>query len=52
MPAVSNAIGVYLTDFPITPDKVLEALRNKEAEAIGETAETVEEGLEIPVPVA
>jgi 4-hydroxybenzoyl-CoA reductase subunit alpha len=27
--AVSNAIGVYMKEFPITPDKILQALRSK-----------------------
>jgi CO/xanthine dehydrogenase Mo-binding subunit len=27
-PAVFNAIGVWIDDFPITPDKVLRALGN------------------------
>jgi len=29
--AVCNAIGVYINDFPITPDKILEALKRKKA---------------------
>jgi 4-hydroxybenzoyl-CoA reductase subunit alpha len=28
--AVSNAVGVHFDDYPITPDKILEAIRNKE----------------------
>jgi 4-hydroxybenzoyl-CoA reductase alpha subunit len=28
--AVSNAVGVYFDDYPITPDKILEAIKNKE----------------------
>lgn len=27
--AISNAIGVYMEDFPITPDKILKAIRQK-----------------------
>jgi 4-hydroxybenzoyl-CoA reductase subunit alpha len=27
--AVSNAIGVYMDSFPLTPDKILEAIKNK-----------------------
>jgi len=27
--AISNAIGVYLDDFPLTPDKILAAIHNK-----------------------
>jgi len=27
--AISNAIGVYMEDFPITPDKILAAIRKK-----------------------
>ncbi len=30
--AISNAIGVFMKDFPITPEKILKALREKEAE--------------------
>ncbi len=30
--AISNAIGVYLTDFPLTPDKILNAIHNKSPE--------------------
>jgi len=30
--AVSNAIGVYMTDLPITPDKILRAMANKKQE--------------------
>ena len=30
--AVSNAIGVHLDDFPLTPDKILAAIRAKEAQ--------------------
>jgi CO/xanthine dehydrogenase Mo-binding subunit len=28
--AVSNAVGVYFDDYPITPDKILEAIKKKE----------------------
>ncbi len=28
--AVCNAIGVYLDDYPITPDKILEAIEKKQ----------------------
>ncbi len=28
--AVSNAIGVYMDSFPVTPDKILAAIKNKE----------------------
>ncbi|MCP4111600.1 MAG: molybdopterin-dependent oxidoreductase [Desulfobacteraceae bacterium] len=27
--AISNAIGVYMTDFPITPDKIIKAVKEK-----------------------
>ena len=27
--AISNAIGVYVKEFPLTPDKILEAIENK-----------------------
>lgn len=27
--AICNAIGVYLTDYPLTPDKILQAIRQK-----------------------
>jgi 4-hydroxybenzoyl-CoA reductase subunit alpha len=30
--AVSNAIGVFMDVFPLTPDKILAAIRNKQAE--------------------
>ncbi len=30
--AISNAIGVYMTDFPITPDKILRAIAEKKRE--------------------
>jgi 4-hydroxybenzoyl-CoA reductase subunit alpha len=30
--AVSNAVGVYMTDLPITPDKILKALAEKKSE--------------------
>jgi 4-hydroxybenzoyl-CoA reductase subunit alpha len=30
--AVSNAIGVYMTDFPLTPDKILKAIAGKNEE--------------------
>ena len=30
--AVSNAIGVYLDSFPVTPDKILAAIQKKQAE--------------------
>ena len=30
--AICNAIGVYLNDYPITPDKILKALREKNGE--------------------
>ena len=29
--AVSNAIGVYMDSFPLTPDKILEAIKNKKS---------------------
>ena len=29
--AVSNAIGVYLDSFPVTPDKILAAIKEKQA---------------------
>jgi CO/xanthine dehydrogenase Mo-binding subunit len=28
--AVSNAVGVYFNEYPITPDKILEAIKKKE----------------------
>jgi len=30
--AVSNAIGVYMTEFPLTPDKIVKAIQEKEAD--------------------
>ncbi len=30
--AVSNAIGVYLDSFPVTPDKILKAIKEKQAQ--------------------
>ena len=27
--AVSNAIGVHMDSYPLTPDKILEAIKNK-----------------------
>lgn len=35
--AISNAIGVFMTDFPITPDKILEAIKKKKEEAGSES---------------
>lgn len=29
--AICNAIGVYLNDYPITPDKIIQAIREKQA---------------------
>jgi 4-hydroxybenzoyl-CoA reductase subunit alpha len=29
--AIHNAVGVWITDLPVTPDKVLKALREKKA---------------------
>lgn len=49
--AVSNAIGVYMTDFPLTPDKILEALQNKvESETPNQNVDVAEKGLEVMVP--
>ena len=49
--AVSNAIGVYMTDFPLTPDKILEALQNKmEGETPNQDEDVMEKGLELMVP--
>jgi 4-hydroxybenzoyl-CoA reductase subunit alpha len=49
--AVSNAIGVYMTDFPLTPDKVLEALQNKmELETSNQNEDVMEKSLELVVP--
>ena len=31
--AISNAIGVYMTDLPITPDKILRAMKEKRKES-------------------
>ena len=31
--AVSNAIGVYMTEFPLTPDKIVKAIQEKETES-------------------
>ncbi len=30
--AICNAIGIYLDDFPLTPDRILRAIREKQAE--------------------
>ena len=35
-PAVHNAIGVWIDDYPITPDKVLEALGKVERREVSE----------------
>ncbi len=40
--AVCNAIGVYITDFPITPDKILKALREKEQRQQSGTSSAVD----------
>lgn len=49
--AVSNAIGVYMTDFPLTPDKVLGALQNKmELETPNQNEDVMEKTLELVVP--
>jgi CO/xanthine dehydrogenase Mo-binding subunit len=49
--AISNAIGVYMTDFPITPDKILEALQNKvEVETPNQNEDVMEKALELIVP--
>lgn len=34
--AISNAIGVYVKEFPLTPDKILEAIEAKNKKALGE----------------
>jgi CO/xanthine dehydrogenase Mo-binding subunit len=39
--AISNAIGVYMTDLPITPDKILKALAEK-AEGGGKKAGAID----------
>jgi CO/xanthine dehydrogenase Mo-binding subunit len=38
--AVSNAIGVYMTDLPLTPDKALDALKQKKREEGLQSGET------------
>lgn len=49
--AVSNAIGVYMSDFPITPDKILSAIENKvEAETPIQNEDETAKGLEIMIP--
>jgi hypothetical protein len=40
--AVSNAIGVHMDSFPLTPDKILAAIKEKEAQET--QAETVVRG--------
>ncbi len=49
--AVSNAIGVYMIDFPITPDKILKALQNKvESENPNQNEDVMEKALELMAP--
>jgi 4-hydroxybenzoyl-CoA reductase subunit alpha len=40
--AIANATGVWIKDLPITPERIVEALRQKEAAAIANRAAPVE----------
>ena len=40
--AVSNAIGVYMDSFPLTPDKILAAIREKEVKGKQKSSEKTE----------